>query len=164
MQGSGRRGLRRAMAMAIAVDITLLAVACGGSGSPPVPAEQVAYQKELAYSQCMRAHGEPGFPDPQPSVGIDLGPQDHLNGALMGSANRRCQHLLPKTQPLTETQQQVDRAQAVKYALCMRAHGIPYYPDPIVTAQGVHFNPPGGVSKTVSRSATQACRKSLPQF
>ena len=46
--------------------MALLAAACGGSGAP-VSAQVTNYQKALAFSQCMRAHGEPGFPDPQPN-------------------------------------------------------------------------------------------------
>ncbi len=162
MTDGTRARWRAGAAVAAVAAIAALATACGGAASTPVPAEQAAYQKELAYSQCMRAHGEPGFPDPQPSVGIALGPQDHLNGALMGSANRHCQHLLPETKPLTATQQQADAAGVVKFAACMRAHGIPDYPDPSVDAQGVHFHPPGGVSKNVMRPAMNACQKLIP--
>jgi hypothetical protein len=60
----GRRGCRRPGALAAALaGIALLAAACGGGGSP-VAAGSTAYQKSVAYAQCMRAHGEPGYPDP----------------------------------------------------------------------------------------------------
>ena len=79
----------------------LLVAACGG-GSSPTSAAQAAYQKMLAYSQCMRAHGEPGFPDPQANGNLLInGPQDHLNGAMMNSADKACQHLMPKIKPMT---------------------------------------------------------------
>ena len=55
----------------------LLAAACGGGGSP-TPTVQTAYQKVLAYSQCMRGHGVASFPDPQPNGAILASPQDHL--------------------------------------------------------------------------------------
>jgi hypothetical protein len=40
----------------------LLVGACGGGGGTPASAQLTNYQKALAYSQCMRAHGEPGLP------------------------------------------------------------------------------------------------------
>jgi len=40
-----------------------------------------AYQQSLAYAQCMRAHGEPGYPDPASNGGFIIdGKKDHLNG------------------------------------------------------------------------------------
>src|SRR5271169_41599 len=91
--------LRRAGALAAAVAaITVLAAACGGGGSSPVLAGSTSYQKALAYAQCMRAHGEPSYPDPTSNGGFIIdGKKDHLNGSLMNSANKTCQHLLPKT-------------------------------------------------------------------
>ena len=66
----GRRGLRRAGILAVVAAVAVLATGCdlvqvhfGGSGS----AEPVTYRAELAYAQCMRAHGLPGFPLPNPS-------------------------------------------------------------------------------------------------
>jgi hypothetical protein len=58
------------------------------------------------------------------------GPKDHLNGALMNSAGQACQHLMPKAPPLTAAQQQRITAQALKFVACMRAHGLPTFPDP----------------------------------
>ncbi len=74
----------------------LLAAACGG-GSSPASAAQTAYQKSLAYSQCMRGHGVAGFPDPQRNGAILTGPQDHLaqGSPQFVAANKACQHLLP---------------------------------------------------------------------
>src|SRR5262249_43467708 len=56
----------RAVVLAAALAATaLMAAACGGGSGGLVSAQQTNYQKALAFSQCMRAHGEPGFPDPQ---------------------------------------------------------------------------------------------------
>lgn len=148
--------------------IALLATACGGGGSPASTAE-TAYQKTLVFSQCMRAHGEPGFPDPQPNGNLLVdGQKDHLNGALMNSANKACQHLLPKSAPLTAAQQRQLTNQALKFVACMRAHGIPDMPDPVVNASGVSLSIGGPNGKgpapgsPVLRAAQQACRKLAP--
>ena len=62
----------------------------------------------------MRAHGEPGYPDPTSNGGFILdGKKDHLNGSLMQSANKTCQHLLPKIAPMTAAQQRQATSQAL---------------------------------------------------
>jgi hypothetical protein len=143
----------------------LLAVACGGGSGAPVSAQQTNYQKALAFSQCMRAHGEPGFPDPQSNGSLLInGQKDHLNGALMNSANKACQHLMPKAPPLTASQQQKITAQALKFVACMRAHGLSAFPDPTVNSSGIEMQLPTGLqpNSPVFRAAQQACKKLMP--
>ena len=111
----------RPAALVSALAGTALLAACSGSGAP-VSAKQTGYQKAVAFSVCMRAHGEPGFPDPQPNGNLLIdGPKDHLNGALMPSAQKACQHLMPKSAPMTAAQQQKLTARALKFVACMRA-------------------------------------------
>ncbi len=158
--GRGRWGVLAA----ILAGAALLTAACGG-GSSPALAGQTAYQTALAYSQCMRAHGEPGFPDPQPNGAVLInGPQDHLNGALMNSANRACQHLLPKSRPMTAAQQRRVTAQALKFTACMRSHGLPGMADPVVSANGISQRIPNGIkpNSPVFKSAQAACQKLMP--
>ena len=153
------------MALAAALAGTaLLAAACGGSAAP-VSAALTNYQKALAYSQCMRAHGEPGFPDPQPNGDLLInGPKDHLNGALMNSAGKACKHLMPKSPPLTASQQQKLTAQALKFTACMRAHGLATFPDPKVSANGIEMQVPQGMTPNspVFKNAQLACKNLLP--
>jgi len=165
---SGR--LRRAGVLAVAVaSIAVLAAACGGGGIAPVLAGTSNYQKALAYAQCMRAHGEPSYPDPTSNGGFIIdGQKDHLNGQLMRSANKTCQHLLPKARPMTAAQQRQATAQALKFVACMRTHGIPNMPDPHVNSQGIQMRiggPKGSGPKPnspVIQAAMQACRKLIP--
>ena len=95
--GAAARWRVGAMAAALAA-IAALAAACGGTSSPAL-AGQTAYQKALAFSQCMRAHGEPGFPDPQANGSILTTPKDHLaqGSSQFTAANRACQKLQPGT-------------------------------------------------------------------
>ena len=162
--------LWRAGVLAVAIaSIAVLAAACGGAGIAPVLAGTSNYQKALAYAQCMRAHGEPSYPDPTSNGGFIIdGKKDHLNGTLMSSANKTCQHLLPKFAPMTASQQRQATAEALRYVACMRTHGIPNMPDPVVNAQGMQFRiggpkgkgpPPGS---QVLHNAMQACQKLLP--
>jgi len=163
---NGTRARWRAGAAAAALAATaVLAAACGGSGSAPATAAQTAYQKTLAYSQCMRAHGEPGFPDPQPNGNLLLdGQKDHLNGALMNSAQKACQHLLPKNKPMTAAQQRQVTAQALKFVACMRTHGITDMADPVVSDGGISVRIPNGIkpNSPVLQAAQQACQKLVP--
>jgi hypothetical protein len=94
--GAGRR-LRAAAAMAVAAAVVTLAAGCGvvhvhfgSSGS----AQRTTYRDNLAYAQCMRSHGLPGFPDPGPSGTTTFSGQ--LTGdSPAGRANAACEHLLP---------------------------------------------------------------------
>jgi hypothetical protein len=143
----------------------LLAAACAG-GSSPTPAALTAYQKELAYSQCMRAHGVPGFPDPQPNGALLITPQDHLaqGSPQFVAANKACQHLLPPIHPMTAAQQRRLTAQALKFVACMRAHGLPGMADPVVSADGISQRIPNGVkpNSPVFQAAQRACQKLIP--
>ena len=155
-------GARHAVLVAALAGTGLLA-ACGGSAAP-VSANQTAYQKAVAFSVCMRAHGEPGFPDPQPNGNLLINAQkDHLNGALMNSAQKACQHLMP-IKPMTAAQQQKLTARALKFVACMRAHGLPTFPDPTINSQGIELQIPNGVAPNspVLRNAQQACRHLAP--
>jgi hypothetical protein len=154
----------RPVALAVALAGTALLAACSGSAAP-VSANQTAYQKAVAFSACMRAHGEPGFPDPQPNGNLLINAQqDHLNGALMNSAQKACQHLMPKIKPMTGAQQQKLTARTLKFVACMRAHGLPTFPDPTVNSQGIELQIPNGVAPNspVLRNAQQACRHLMP--
>ena len=159
-------GARRPAVLAAALAGTvLLVVACGGGSGAPLSSKQTNYQKALAFSQCMRAHGEPGFPDPQPNGDLLIdGPKDHLNGALMNSASKACQHLMPKSPPLTASQQQKLVARTLKFVACMRAHGLPTFPDPKVNSQGIEMQIPQGVApnSAVFQNARQACKDLIP--
>ena len=52
---------------------------------------------------------------------------------------KACKHLLPGGGPPPMTQKQIDSL--VKFAACMRSHGYPDYPDPIVQNGGVEQSP-----------------------
>jgi hypothetical protein len=58
-------------------------------------------------------------------------------------------------------------SQAVAYSTCVRAHGVPGFPDPKVTTHGNEVSVAIGINPAISsnphfKSAQQACRKLLP--
>ena len=128
------------------ISMTALAAGCGGSAnsrsgttSGSVPAK-FRHQVDLAlqYSNCMRTHGVPNFADPKISVsGTELFMQNPQMSATevaspaYQSASGACAKYLPQ-QPQTPgtTGAGNSQQQAVRFADCMRAHGVPNFPDP----------------------------------
>jgi hypothetical protein len=93
----GGRGLRRAAGFAVMAAVTLLTAGCivhVRFGSAPAQTAQPPYQVELAYAQCMRTHGLPGFPDPSPSGSFSGQPTGNPDSPA-ARANDACKHLLP---------------------------------------------------------------------
>jgi hypothetical protein len=145
---------RRAGALAIgsAATAVLIAACGGGSSSPPTSAQSKNYQKALAFVECMRSHGQPTFPDPN-SQGIVSDAQAKITPGILASY-RQCQTLLPPgLLQLTGAQREQLTTQALKRAECMRAHGVPNFPDP-----GSH-PPPGSLdpSSPVFQAAARRC-------
>jgi hypothetical protein len=164
-QGWHRRARAGILAAALA-GIAVLAVACGGeppAGSGP-GSGQTAYQQALAYAQCMRSHGVPSFPDPTSQGLITYGPVD-IRSARYLSANKICQHLLPPGSPLTTAQKRQDVRQALKFAGCIRSHGVPGFADPATTGSGatVGFRVPRADQNSPQfQGAVRACRNFEP--
>jgi subtilase family serine protease len=97
----GTRLLRRGGALAVATAVAVLTTACGlvhvhfGSSGGSAPAGPATYRAELAYAQCMRAHGLPGFPNPPPSGGRSVHYQPNVNpNSPAARANAACKYLL----------------------------------------------------------------------
>jgi hypothetical protein len=162
---SGRNRQRRAGAAILVTalaGIAVLAAACGGG--PPADAGsgtgQTPYQQALAYTRCMRAHSDPGFPVPN-----SRGLFPHPAGPQYQSASRACGYLLP-SQPLTAAQKQEHVRQALKFSACMRSHGVPSFPDPIIVRGGtaVGLEPPRGIDSNSPQfqAAVRSCREFEP--
>ncbi len=104
------------------------------SGAFPNP--QQLYSQAVAYAICIRAHGDPGYPDPvlvnsARARGIQMGTNVNTNTPRYRSANDSCKHLLPNDgQGPTQAQIQQGLNQLLKFAKCMRSHGVPSFPDP----------------------------------
>jgi hypothetical protein len=145
-------GRHRPTLATIAVAASVVIAGCG-SDSPTATrsAKQFvshALAKQVAYAQCMRAHRVPGFQDPTLKrsalgVGVSQGVSASVaQSPAFNSANHVCQKLLPPgsqgpgNQPVSAAQ----HAQMLKFAACVRAHGVANMPDP--AANGVFHLPP----------------------
>jgi hypothetical protein len=119
----------------------------------------------LAYSECMRSHGVPDFPDPvgnglqiRVSPGSDLDP----NAPQMQAAQKACQSLQPGgTQGGTISDAQ--KADALKYSACIRAHGVPNFPDPVFSNGGAQLKITGiDPNSPQFQAAQKACQSLQP--
>ena len=128
---------RRGPALAATALIGLLATACGGGSSPAasVTGGSTRAQAALAYAGCMRSHGVPDFPDPDSDGNFNIGSDPVTSQET--AANQVCNHLLNVGTGLNAAQTQHALGQLVKYAQCMRAHGVPNFPDPQLTNGGI---------------------------
>lgn len=119
----------------------------------------------LAYSQCMRAHGIPDYPDPNADgeIQINIGPGSDMdqNNPRFQAAETACKPLLPhQGQPPKGL-----KAANLKYAKCMREHGIKDFPDPkpdgslqIQSKPGSDLDP----NNPLYKKANDACKSFLP--
>lgn len=156
--------------------VGILLAACGGHSAGPgvasisptstASASASATSKRasaLAYSRCMRAHGIKDFPDPGPDGEIQLKatPGGDLMGPQFEAAEKACKPLLPHRG--SKQDPGVVRAAALKYAKCMRAHGIKKFPDPnsnggIQLSAGPDLDP----NSPRFKAADKACRHYMP--
>ena len=101
MDKAPHRCHRRGVLAAILAGAGLLAAACGGGSSPALTA-QTAYQKSLAYSQCMRSHGLSGMADPVVSatgISMQMPAGAKPNSPVFQAAQRACRKLIPGGPP-----------------------------------------------------------------
>jgi hypothetical protein len=133
--------------------IVLLATACAGGSNGPGVAEQGASSSPsaspsgdpgdggLGYAQCMRDHGISDFPDPEASGSIPIrrepGSDLDPDNPQFKAADDACKSLLP--QPPSEEQQQQEFEDMLRFAQCMREHGITDFPDP-KPGEGIDLN------------------------
>ena len=126
-----------------------------GSGSTTKLSKQ---EKLVKLAECIRGHGVPHFPDPDPkgetNFGIDVSP------AVWKKAVEACKDLAP---PGTFSGKRTPKQQsdALRFAACVRRNGVPDFPDPvngdplIDTTKIPSSNRPGGM--TILNAATAKC-------
>ena len=162
------RKLRPLVALALVALISLISAGCGsnapsesgtasstGTGDTKKVSDQ---DKAVKLAECIRAHGVPHFPDPDPKgesqFGIDVSP------AVWKKATDACKDLTP---PGTFSGKRSPKQQsdALRYAECVRENGVKDFPDPvngdplIDTTKIPSSNRPGGM--TILNAATKKC-------
>jgi hypothetical protein len=155
--------------------VAVILAGCGGSSpsatgqaaASSVPSSTQIRQQTIAFASCMRSHGVPGYPDPRVTsspgqVHVRITPGGaNPNSPAFKSADAACHHLLPYGGAPQAGHSAQARAQEVKFADCMRAHGVPNFPDP---SRDGAFDLPSGVDQQAPRfkQAEQACANVEP--
>ena len=153
----------------------LLAAACDGPAGPGVAnagptsgasPSASASGSALAYSRCMRAHGITNFPDPNShgNLVLNAGPGTGIdpNSPQYKAAENACKHLMPAP---NSSQAAQDRPALLRYARCMRAHGITDFPDPRPGGGLQIQGSPGGdlnSNNPIYKAAHSACKHYQP--
>ena len=174
--------VRAAAAIIATAALALPAAAFGGSPSSTIAGgstnarastlSQSNVQKALAYSRCMRAHGVLKFPDPNSSGAIPkVGPQQlGVSSTVFQAAQKACQHLLPNSGQSSQAWDQMALNALWNFARCVRAHGVPNWPDPLAESDpgqpgtpGFPRNLPPGINTNspVVKSAMNTCQHLL---
>jgi hypothetical protein len=167
--------------------LALLAAGCGGSKSPSVAslgttstptATHSAGTRTAApkgnpsqllaeWAACMRSHGDPNQSDPtiEPDKVIQVTlPPGYAQGAGLGGKSGRnsCAGYMTAASTALrggEPLQKPDPAKLLKFSECMRANGIPDFPDP--TGSGLLLRRGGDLdpNNPAFRSAQKLCGK-----
>lgn len=122
--------------MTVVATAFLLTAACGRSPSSTRPGGSADARgsanssSPVAYSRCVRSHGIPDFPDPDSGGQIpkETGQLLGVSDTVLRMATQACASLNPSdVSPALQRQELTD---ALKFAHCMRSHGVPRFPDP----------------------------------
>jgi hypothetical protein len=147
-----------------------------GAGKPSTPASSAStQQKMVAYSRCMRSHGVPEFPEPTEGRLLihSSGHGVHVTGinpqsSQFQAAQKVCGKLLPEGGVPSPAQQAKAQEGALKFSQCMRTHGVPNFPDPIVSGGGVRLKLKAGGANGIDpesprfRAAQKTCQSIAP--
>jgi hypothetical protein len=126
------------------------------------------------FVSCMRHHGVPSFPElvMTPNGGaVPVGPVEvDKNSPAVQAARSACQYLVPSGQaqgPAAQAISPKDQVDYIKAAACMRAHGVPGFPDPKFSGSSVTFPKPPGMNGGIANSpqllrAREICEKLIP--
>jgi hypothetical protein len=147
----GARGIRRprrawppTARTAVAIAASTVIAACGSSSPSSSSSgghrtqaqiQEQLHQDALSFARCMRSHRVSNFPDPtSPSADKEflLGQIPGLNpqAPAFQSADTACKHLLPGGGSSAHGATAQAMAQLLHTSRCLRAHGLPGFPDP----------------------------------
>jgi hypothetical protein len=173
---------------AVLIGLAPVAVGCGaGSKAPsvasvgsrstpgtpsPAAAQTVSPQGSTAdldaYAACMSADGVPTKALAGGQLLVKQGPGvPDARSPQFRAAQKACQKLLPRGGLPRPGRDQIARrlAQSLEFAACMRAHGVPGFPDPN-NGGGFDISPStdGGIdpSSPQFKSSQKACQKDVP--
>ena len=137
----------------------------GGSASAGAGAGAGASLAEaVAYSQCIRSHGVPNFPDPVQTPSGHYGYRTSGIDPSSTAFQRALQACRALPSPWNSADQQLSPAQQqawLNWAQCIRVQGVSDFPDPTFSDSEVHDS---GIqsSSPQLQSAMNACKSQKP--
>lgn len=144
--GHARRSSPRTVIARVAIvataSLALLVAVCGSSANA-----RATKPSALAFARCMRAHGIHNWPDPNRNGQFNktqttlqkLG----VSHSQLQAADKACQYLYPNTGQSQQASDQQMMNAMFRFARCMRAHGVPHWPDPLAESDPGQPNTPG---------------------
>lgn len=142
------RWVRRAGILAAATGLALL-TACGGSTSSSGTsssgsassaggtsstsaggASSTYVSDKLSLARCLRSHGVPNYPDPNAAGEEPPGSKQLISTPQGQAAVGACTYWSSRIHNDVAAQNQVVQVEYVRFAECMRTHGLPEFPDP----------------------------------
>jgi hypothetical protein len=132
------------------------------SGGPSGAADPVGY------AQCMRRNGVADFPDPAADGGLRISGRDGLDpdSAAFRAAAEKCQEYMPAGEKNGNPGADPWSADLkLQYAGCMRANGVPSFPDPDADGRFPALAKGGQVDPDTPQfqQADTACARYKPQ-
>jgi len=121
--------VKRLIALAL---VALVAAGCGSkdaarTSATATPEKATARDKAVKFSECIRAHGVADFPDPDAKGDYQYGVS--VSPAVWKRATTACKDLQPPG-TLSGKRTRKEQSGALKFAQCMRDHGVKDFPDP----------------------------------
>jgi hypothetical protein len=157
----------------------LVLAACGSDTPSSADTQAKREAAQLKFARCMRSHGV-NVPDPEPGAGGGPGKvriggpgKDAISPQVLQRADAACRRYLEAVAPkLSPEEQAALRDQALKFARCMRSHGIDM-PDPQVANGGLRITIRGGAGgpgkgsidpdSPAFKDAQEACKAFMPK-
>jgi hypothetical protein len=154
-----RARVRRAGILAVAAGLALSTAACSGSTSSAAGtastgstasasstastgtggASSAYISDKLGLARCLRTHGVPNYPDPN-AAGQEPPDSKQLISTPQGQAAvGACGYWGSRIHNEVAAQNQAVLAEYVRFAQCMRTHGLPNFPDPVYAGGRVEF-------------------------
>jgi hypothetical protein len=152
--------MRRSVAAAAAAAAVGLLTACGSSSSGK-PAPAAGRQQALEFAQCMRKNGVPDFPDPDASGQFRGQGHEQQSNPKFQAAQQACRNLAPGGTHEKSVGTPAFVEQAREFAQCIRANGVPDFPDPDANGE---FRGQGHEQQDDPKfqAAQQICQSKLP--
>ncbi len=154
-----RARVRRTGVLAVAAGLALLTAACSGgtssavgtvsTGSKPSASSTSStgtggalstyVSDKLGLARCLRTHGVPNYPDPNAAGQEPPNSKELIRTPQGQAAVSACNYWGNRIQYDVAAQNQAVLAEYVRFAHCMRSHGLPNFPDPVYAEGRVEF-------------------------